>query len=151
MGQYIVFTVNKQNFAVDISVVERIIEAENPRKTPETSDYFLGVTQYSGDILPIIDLSKRLYNVSTKQDIGTKVIIITWNKNFIGFMVDDVIGVQNYSDEQFEETNKEINLSKKYMLGFIKDKEDIIIVLDINKIFDEEQEEELLFALDIWF
>ncbi len=148
MEQYIVFTVNKQNFAVDISVVERIIESQEPKKTPETSDYFLGVTQYSGDILPNIDLSKRLYKVSTPEEKGTKVIVVIWKDKFIGLKVDDVIGVQNFHDEQFEESNRNMNLSKKYMLGFIKEKDDIIIVLDINKIFDEEQEEELLLALD---
>lgn len=148
MEQYIVFTVNKQNFAVDISVVERIIESQEPKKTPETSDYFLGVTQYSGDILPNIDLSKRLYNIPCSEEIGAKVIVVTWNKKFIGLKVDNVIGVQNFDDGQFEASNRSMNLSKKYMLGFIKEKDDIIIVLDIDKIFDEEQEEELMLALE---
>lgn len=148
MKQYIIFTVNKQNFAVDIVAIERIIEAEEPKKTPETSDYFLGVTQYNGQILPNIDLSMRLYKKPTVQDMSTKVIVTLWKDKFIGLMVDDVVGVQNFNDKQFEESNKDMNLSREYITGFIKEEDNIIIVLNINKIFDGDQEEELMLALD---
>lgn len=148
MDQYVVFTVYKQSFAINISSIERVIEFQEPKKAPEASDYFLGVIQYSGRILPIIDLSMRLYQEACINKEDPKVIVALWKENYIGFQVDDVIGVRTFTDNQFEEANKDINISQHYVSGFIKEEDDIIIVLDVSKIFVDEQEEELLLAIE---
>ncbi|MBC8590338.1 chemotaxis protein CheW [Wansuia hejianensis] len=144
MKQYVVFESNNQNFALNLSVVERIIELENPKKIPESSSYLLGVTQYRGMILPIIDLTKRLYDVYSNHNIDSKVIVVLWKDTQIGLLVDNVIGIKTFSEEQFENYNADIQILKEYVSGFIKAEEDITFILDTDKLFDLEQEKELL-------
>lgn len=144
MEQYIVFVSNQQDFAIDISKVERIIEYKKPKDLPETSDYLLGVIQYNSQVIPIIDLGIRLYNKKSDYDIDTKIIVIMWKDKLIGLLVEDILGIQQFRDEQYEESNKDMDILKKYVSGFIKVEENIIIILDIDKIFSSEQEGELL-------
>lgn len=147
MKKYIIFTNNQQSFALEISFIERIIEFEQPKKIPESSSYLLGVIQYNDNVLPVIDLTKRLYDVySTTGGVDDKIIVVTYKDKQIGLVVDEMQGIQSFDDEQFEKSKIDTEIAKEYIEGFIKTSGDITIVLDTNKLFDFEQQEELLLS-----
>ena len=143
MEQFIVFINNGQHFALDISKIERIIEFQQPKKIPEASDYLLGVIQHNGEILPIIDLTKRLYNNDSLNSDSKKVIVAAWKEKQMGFVVEDIKEISNFESTQYEKMNQDISISKAYIKGFIKTNDDIIIVLDIDRLFTLEQEKEI--------
>lgn len=143
MEQFIVFINNHQNFALDISKIERIIEFQQPKKIPESSKYLLGVIQYNEKILPIIDLTKRLYNIEGSHGTDGKIIVILWNNKQIGLVVDEILGIHDFVEEEYEQSNGDTQISKKYINGFIKTEGEITIMLDIDEIFNLQQENEL--------
>ena len=149
MERFILFSCNTQSFAMDISKVERIIEYKEPNPIPESSDYLLGVIQYNDRILPIINLSKRLYNVDRSYDDDDKVIVVMWKNNLLGLVVDEIFGIQGFDDNKIEDTSTDVNISMKYVKGFIKTEKEIIIVLDTDKMFNQEQEDELITSTEI--
>ena len=55
MEQYIVFTSHDQLFCLPVTVVRRIVEAENFVPIPDVPAYILGVYEYEEQMLPIID------------------------------------------------------------------------------------------------
>lgn len=146
MKKYIVFTNNQQSFALEISFIERIIEFQQPKKIPESSSYLLGVIQYNDNILPVIDLTKRLYDVYSTVGVDDKIIVVSYKDKQIGLVVDEMKGIQSFDDNQFEQSTVNTEIAKEYIQGFIKTSGDITIVLDTNKLFDFEQEEELLLS-----
>lgn len=147
MDQFVVFNSNEEKLAVDISHIERIIEFENPKQIPESSEHLLGVIQYNDMVIPIIDLTLKLYGKDSKKDIDSKIIIVSWKNKLIGLLVDRIIGIKDFSDNQYEKNTENLNMMKKYVKGFIKENgEDITIVLDVEKIFNIEQEKEILDA-----
>ena len=141
--QYIVFINNGQKFALYVSKVDKIIEFQEPKKLPDTSEYFIGVIQYNNKILPIIDLSKRLYNKDFTQTIETKIIVVMWKERLVGLVVDDIIGIRDFIPTQLEDFEIDVEISNEYIIGFIKAHGDIIVALDIDKIFSGTQEHEL--------
>lgn len=149
MERYIIFKSNNQSFALGISRVDKIIEFQEPKPIPESSAYFLGVIKYNNKILPIIDLTRRLYSVNSPRNESDKVIVILCKNKLIGVVVDDIFGIQSFENEQFESSNEDTHISKEYILGFIKTDEDITIVLDTDKIFSLEQENELFSSTNV--
>lgn len=146
MEKYIVFTNNQQSFALDISYIERIIEFQQPKKIPESSSYLLGVIQYNDNILPVIDLTKRLYDIYSTGGVDDKIIVVTYKDKQIGLVVDEMQGIKSFEEEQFEKSKINTEIAKEYIQGFIKTSSDITIVLDTNKLFDFQQQEELLLS-----
>ena len=146
--QYIVFINNNQKFALYVSRIEKIIEYQEPKKLPDTSDYFLGVIQYNGKILPIIDLSKRLYNLDHNHSVDTKIIVVLWKNQHMGIVVDDIMGIRSFIATQFEEFDLDIEVSSEYIVGFIKSHGDIIVTLDMDKIFSSSQGNEISLAVE---
>lgn len=149
MERFIIFSSNQQDFAINISHVEKIIEFQTPNPIPESSDYLLGVIKYNDRILPVINLSKKLYNVNSGYDENDKVIVIMWKGTYLGLAVDDIIGIRGYEDKQLEEAVMNTQISKEYVIGFIKAEEGITIVLDTDKIFNLEQENEILNSTEV--
>jgi len=148
MKQVIIFSNCDQNFALDIARIERIIEYTTPKKVPETAEFLKGVIPYNGQVLPIIDLNRRLYGVNAQDSEKAKVIVISWNGTFLGLMVDEVLGIRNLEETAFEDAALgDGRLSREYVRGFIKIGEDLIIHLDTDRLFDFRQTEEIL-ALD---
>ena len=149
MERFILFSCNTQRFAMDITKVERIIEYIEPNTIPESSDYFLGVIQYNDKILPIINLGKRLYNVDNSYGVDDKVIVVMWKNNLLGLVVDEIFGIQGFDGNKIEDTSMDLNISTRYVKGFIKNEEEIIIVLDTDMMFNQEQENELFSSTEI--
>ncbi|MFZ7131521.1 MAG: chemotaxis protein CheW [Eubacteriales bacterium] len=149
MKQVIKFLNNSQSFALNISKTERIIEFQKPQKVPQSSSYLLGVIQYNNRILPIIDLTKRFYHTEAILNDDAKIIVILWKETQIGIVVDEIVGIKTISDEDFEESACcDMKISREYVLGFIKTKEDITILLDPDTIFDAEEQKELFSLQD---
>ena len=145
MKQAIIFRNYSQNFALDVIKVERIIEFELPIKIPEAASFLLGVIQYNGKVLPVIDLNMRFYGVSSKHDRKSKIIVVHWNNTFLGLAVDEVTGIRSIDERLFEyATLGDGLLSGDYVEGFIKSDEEIVIVLEISKMFDFAQSKELV-------
>ncbi|HSR05170.1 MAG TPA: chemotaxis protein CheW, partial [Proteiniclasticum sp.] len=104
MKKVIIFNNNKQNFALEIERIERIIEYSRPRKLPETADYILGVIRYNEKVLPVIDLNQRLYGRDGVISESNKIIVVLWKSAHLGLVVDDILGIRTIDEESFEES-----------------------------------------------
>jgi purine-binding chemotaxis protein CheW len=145
MKQVIIFNNCNQSFALEISKIERIVEFVDPKKVPETKDFLMGVIKYNGKVLPIIDLNMRLYGREGSYKESSKIIVIIWNGTQIGLVVDEIVGIKSIDDDSFEDASVgDGSISKEYVKGFIKNDEDIIILLETNELFDFVQSRELL-------
>lgn len=145
MRQVIIFINNNQSFALDISSIERIIEFQKPKRIPEASQYLSGVIKYNEKILPIIDLNMRFFNINYIDNDESKIIVVIWMDKKIGILVNEIVGIKSIADDEFEESNlQDSSIAKEYVLGFIKSADDITMMLDINSIFNFDEEMELL-------
>lgn len=145
MKQVIIFNNCQQNFALEIDRIERIIDYSSPKKLPETADYIQGVIKYNEKVLPIIDLNMRLYGAPGELSGSSKIIVILWHNAHLGLIVDDILGIRTIDEESFEDsTIGEGSISSEYIKGFIKLDEDIIILMDTDKLFSFVQTRELL-------
>lgn len=148
MRQYIIFKTNSQSLGIGIEKVEKIIEFEEGKKVPEPVPYMMGVIEYDGKILPVVDLNMRLYGKEISKDMDTKIIVVNWKGKHIGIAVEDISGIESYKEE-YESSEGEMEVSGEYVEGFIKLPEDIIIVLNIDELFNKEQEGFLLDDLNL--
>ena len=64
--QLVGFTIGKELFGVDILMVQEIIRAAPITPVPNSPDFVEGVINLRGNILPVIDLRKRL-NLLTEE------------------------------------------------------------------------------------
>ncbi len=144
MEKFVIFSSGGQSFAIPIEVTEKIIHVEELTKIPDTSGYVLGAIDYDDGILPIIDLSERFFQRKTEVTSDTKVIAINWQKKKIGLAVDKVTNIRSFESADHEEPENVQQAAASYVMAFIRTEEGIILQLNVDGIFSEDGEQELM-------
>lgn len=135
MEKQIVFASQTQRFSLPIEKIDKIIQWEQPIPVPETAKFVLGMIQYNGQVLPIIDLSWRLYDEPTVIDASAKLVVVQWQGQLIGVLVALITGIEDFEPSQFEQIESDLTVEKEYIERFIKTDHDIVIQLEMDALF----------------
>lgn len=143
-SKIIIFELNKERYAADIKEVERILGYEEPTVLPEAPHFVKGVVNHEEKILPIISLSKK-FNIGEGTNYESKKIIVVKRKEKkFGIIVDNVYEVRDIDGGCVENAPEITNTSeRRYISGLIKLKNNIVILLDLEKILSIEDEDSI--------
>jgi purine-binding chemotaxis protein CheW len=145
--QMISFTIGPERFGVQILVVQEIIMMSNITEIPNSPDFVEGVINLRGNIIPVLDLRKRLrlrnYPQPDGQKAGTRILVVEIEGNVTGFIVDSVAKVITVPASKISPPPDIIvaGVQSAYISGVVHLEESILIVLDFKKILsiDEKQ------------
>lgn len=139
----LIFNLQNEFYATDISEIERILGAEKTTKLPDSPQFLEGVIDYEEGILPVISLIKRFTNNTEcyTESSDRKIIVVKKKFGKIGILVDNVSEVLSIGTDEISNPKAVSSLvSKEYMRGFIRKNDNIIIMLDLDKILSTEEE-----------
>ena len=71
-------------------------------------------------------------------------IVVSWQEKKIGLAVDKVTTIRSFDNSDHEASEKRNQEAASYVMAFIRTEEGIILQLDVNSIFSEYGEHELL-------
>ena len=132
-------------FAIDLFDTREVINQTDITPLPDAPAYITGIINLRGIITTILDLRKLMKIESTVETSKKQRIIVldtTITKKPIGILVDDVISVSNYSEDDIDRENNNSRTGKS-RLGVIRkhgketgEKADtqLIILIDIEQI-----------------
>ena len=135
--QLVGFTIGKELFGVNILMVQEIIREAPITVVPNSPDFVEGVINLRGNIIPVIELRKRL-NLYTdtvkKEDIW--ILILDLGGRFTGFIVDSVTEVLKIQESTIEPAPEIVvaGLENQYIRGVCDIGEQLLILLDFDRI-----------------
>jgi purine-binding chemotaxis protein CheW len=140
-SQLVVFTLGDEEFGVDISQVREIVRLVQITYLPKAPVYIEGVVNLRGQVLAVIDLSKRLGVSSKERSEMTRIIVVEVGENTVGMLVDSVSEVLRLSSDCVEEVPSlvETEVPEHYIRGVGKLKDRLLVLLDLNKILTQEE------------
>jgi len=132
----VVFEVNGEKFGLEIVYSREILNNRRITPLPVMPPHILGVISVRENVIPVISLTRMIFNAAQAQTDGTKIIIIESSNDAIGVMVDRILAVKNFGSGEFEDMRRSmISEEKKYIAGIIKDKGEIITLLKAGYFF----------------
>jgi purine-binding chemotaxis protein CheW len=139
-AQYLTFTLNDEQFGVDIAKVREVLEFTSATKVPRTPDFMRGVINLRGSVVPVLDLKMKFGMGQTDKDIDTCVIITEIDVGgeliVIGAMADAVQEVFDIDADQIEPPPKiGSGLDTEFIYGMGKRGDEFLILLDIDRVF----------------
>ncbi|MEM7183338.1 MAG: chemotaxis protein CheW [Spirochaetota bacterium] len=138
--QYITFTIGEEDYAISIVNVEEIVKVSNLIKVPKSQDYFVGLMDNRGNIVNMIDLSKKIMNKKTTESQINRAIIVKINGKSLGIVVDKVSHVVHFSPSQIDPPPPSVKgISSRYIIGVAKKDNRFVIIMDIEKILSSEE------------
>ena len=141
MQQYIVFKVLEQKFALSIHAISRIVPLSSITPVPDTADSIMGVMESEEQVIPVIDLAKRFFDKRFEETMHTQVIIVYWNDLQIGIIVDEIIEITNFREDQIDSELEKITALEEPkevtpIKSFIRTEDEIVLEVSQNELFD---------------
>lgn len=130
--QLVVFSVNNEEFGIDIEQVNIIERSLEIFKIPNTPEYIEGLVNLRGKVHTVFNLRKRFNMPAKNFDENTKIIMANTGDSIIGLIVDEVKEIIRVDDKDIENAPKVLeDLKRKYINGVAKVNERIILLLDL--------------------
>ncbi len=96
------FFIKEELFAFDTDAVRNILELGTITNVPNTKDYFIGVINLHGNIIPVVDLRKIMGIENPENNKDTVIVVLSFDGqagSFIGMVVDGVKEVFTLNEE----------------------------------------------------
>ncbi len=134
--QLVGFKIANELFGVDILMVQEIIRYAPITAVPNSPAFVEGVINLRGDIIPVIDLRKRLNLFDEDSEKQIWIIILDIQGRVTGFIVDFVTEVLKIDEEEIEHAPDIIvsGLENQYIRGVVDIENELLILLDFNRI-----------------
>ena len=77
--QLLTFSIAGEPFAIEARLVIEVLPLVPARPIPQVPDYVLGIFTYRGDLVPLVDLGRRLGSGPPLQRLSTRVIVVEFH------------------------------------------------------------------------
>jgi purine-binding chemotaxis protein CheW len=133
------FKVSDELFGVDILMVQEILKDTTITAIPDAPEFIIGIVNLRGNIIPIINLKKRLklYGQSTENNDEVWIVILNIGERTTGFLVDRVTKVVKVPMKSIKPPPELVvsqGLDSDYIRGVCKHDQQLLAILDFNKI-----------------
>jgi purine-binding chemotaxis protein CheW len=141
--QLVVFDLASEYYGVNISDVREIMRMQSITRVPGTYNFVEGVINLRGNVLPVIDLRKRLGLKISEHTKESRIVVIDIDTGEIGVIVDAVTEVLRIPRSSIEPSSSVItNASSNYLWGIAKLPDKLIILIDPNKALSSVEDEQ---------
>jgi purine-binding chemotaxis protein CheW len=149
-NQLVVFNLANENYGVDISTVDGIIEMQPITFVPRAPSFVEGITNLRGEVLPVIDLRRRFGLPVAEITKETRIVHVELDGIRVGMVVDAVSEVLRVSEEDIEPPSPIVTTVDSdwgsrnvFITGIAKVDERLIILLDLGKVLSPDEQTEL--------
>src|ERR1043166_6827078 len=137
--QFLAFSVNGEEYGVDIMAVREIKVWTEIKRLPNSPDYIRGGMNLRGIIIPIFDLRARFSGKLTEASASHVVIILAVGERNIGILVDAVFDILTVNSGEIKPPpDIEHQGRTDFIAGLISLEKRMVVVLTVDKLFGDE-------------
>lgn len=142
--QYLTFNLGEESFALDVANVREILEFTSVTKVPQTPEFMRGVINLRGSVVPVMDMRVKFNLAVAEKTVHTCIIVVEValgeEATILGALVDSVQEVFELEPSEIEPAPRMgTGLKTDFIKGMGKRDDQFIIILDIDKLFSEEE------------
>jgi len=142
--QYLTFTLEDSQYAVEVAQVQEVLEYSTVTKVPCVASYMEGLIDSRGQGIPVVNLRKKIGMESVDINRDTRIIVmeIASGENTVvfGAIADSVQEVIDLDDIEIEPSPKFGNtIGAQFIKGIGKRDNKFIIILEVDTIFSTDE------------
>lgn len=128
--QGVVFTIGDEEYCIDIADIDEIVERGSLTALPNAADHFEGVMDLRGETTTIFN-PRSYFDTAEADEGGTRILILDREDQNVGWLVDSVHRVIEFTDEDVES-----NVSDGPVEGVLRQEDGFVILVDPSAIAD---------------
>lgn len=142
-GKFLTFSLGNEFFGLEICYVTEIIGIQPITEVPELPQYVRGIINLRGKIIPVMDVRLRFKKPFREYNDRTCVIVVDIREVSVGLIVDSVSEVLSIRDEDIVPPQELKSAQNRYIKGIGKVGGDIKLLLDCDRLLNDEEVETL--------
>lgn len=140
----VIFTLGNECYGVDIGDVWEINTMQEITRVPRAPHFIEGVINLRGEIVPVMDLRKRLGLPARSADQKSRIMVTKTSQNRLGLIVDSVREVLKLPTSLIKPTAELGTLiDESFVWGVAHKDEQLIVLIDLQGLFDADEHEAL--------
>ncbi|AOL35088.1 chemotaxis protein CheW [Geobacillus thermoleovorans] len=143
MDKYVIFRVEREQYAVSIAYVVSIEKMTAPTAVPHMPDYMAGVVRIRGELVPVLDMRELLYGRAIEETDQTRLIVAAVDGLSVAFIVDEAKEIADIEPEAIKPLQLMSAERTPYVVGMAAQADRLLTVLDPRVLFahlDEAEE-----------
>ena len=129
------FFIGETLWGIDTLRVQEVIRVSDVTPVRHAAPSVAGVINLRGKIVTIVDLGKKLALPQATSAAETRIIIVEWNSEYVGLLVDRVSDVVNAEISQIAPAPSNVQgVQGSFLEGVLRTRESLISILGIDKI-----------------
>lgn len=139
--QYIVVKIGNEQYGIDIQYIDNIVRMQRITRVPKAQQYFKGVINLRGEIIPVMSLRLRFNLEADEYTNSTRIIILKLEPQYaVGIIVDEVKEVITLDDSMVEKINHNTGDENSiYLTGVGKHDDSLVSILNIAGVINEKE------------
>ncbi len=137
-SQYLTFTVNNQDFGIEILRVQEIKNFSRVTPIPNMPACIKGVMNLRGTVVPIVDLRSKFSMPFAEYDQFTVIIVVNVGGRVMGLVVDAVSDVLDINPDAIENPPNLGDADTSFIMGLAKSGDQIVTLLDIEHLLADQ-------------
>jgi purine-binding chemotaxis protein CheW len=147
--QIVVFRLGKEEYGLHIDQIKEVVISPTITRMPQMPSFIKGVANIRGNVIAILDLEEKfsLNKQESKDLLGKSYTLVIESEDYkIGVLVKEVPNTLSIAASEIEDSvfSGDGDEGKAYVKGIVKLDTRLIIMIDIFKVFTE-QESQLIF------
>ncbi|MCT4586533.1 MAG: chemotaxis protein CheW [Carboxylicivirga sp.] len=141
VNAYLTFSLGDNSFGIHVEKVIEIKEYVEPKPVPESMVYVKGVTDHRDQIIPLVDAAAKFNLGQVEITPQSCYVVLDISKGngkgtmTIGILVDAVTDVFEADESSLKPI--ETDYKPGYILSSYQKEDDLVMILNVDKIFNE--------------
>lgn len=136
--QFIKIKIGEEFFGIDIKYIDNIVRMQRITRVPLTPAFIKGVINLRGEVIPVYSLRLKMGLEEIEENKNFRIIIIKFEGDAVGFIVDEVKEVVNLESSEIVKTYRESSdTTQNFLWGVGKEENNLISLLDINEVLND--------------
>ena len=124
--------------------VQEVLRYTEIAPVPGAPDYVLGIINLRGNVVTVIDTRLKFGLMPAEVTDSSRIIIIEAEKQVVGILVDSVAEVVYLKASEIDDApSVGTEESARFIQGVSNRKEDLLILVDLNKLLSDNEWDEL--------
>jgi purine-binding chemotaxis protein CheW len=138
--QLVTFRLQDERYGINVMQVQEVLRVSEIAPVPGAPPYVLGIINLRGNVVTVIDTRSRFGLPRTEIGDASRIVIIECEKQVVGILVDSVAEVVELRMSDIDTApNVGNEESSRYIQGVATRGDDLLIVVDLNKLLTNEE------------
>ncbi len=136
----ITYRIGNNNLVSQLGEVVEILDVPEFSKVPLTQPWVHGIANIRGNLLPVVDLSGCLTGTVARITNKTRVLVIDYNGFYSGLIVDEVLGLRHFLDDEYSVEDAEVeDFLKPYTQHVFRRGNQVWAIFSLHTLADSPQ------------